>query len=47
MTVALPLLAHALFGDRILQPMGSVRDWLIAHNNTVMAVVIVAIGSTC
>ena len=42
--VALPLLLHLLFGNRVLQPFGKARDWLIAHNSAVMAVVLLAIG---
>ena len=42
--VALPLLLHLLLGSRVLGAFGKARDWLIAHNNAVMAVVLLAIG---
>ena len=40
-TVALPLLLHGIFGDRILMPLGKVRTWLQQNN----AVVIIVIGA--
>jgi threonine/homoserine/homoserine lactone efflux protein len=43
-TVALPLVLYATLGDRILEPLGAVRDWLQLHNATVMSIVITAIG---
>ena len=44
-TVALPLVLHAVFGDRVLEPLGNVRDWLQVHNATVMSVVLLVIGA--
>jgi threonine/homoserine/homoserine lactone efflux protein len=43
-TVALPLVLHAVLGERMLVPLGKAKDWLVAHNATVMAVVIALIG---
>lgn len=43
-TVALPLLTYSLLGERILVPLGRVRDWLKAHNAAVVAVVLVVLG---
>jgi threonine/homoserine/homoserine lactone efflux protein len=43
-TVALPMLAYAIGGDRVLAPLGRARDWLDAHNAAVMAGVLVVIG---
>jgi threonine/homoserine/homoserine lactone efflux protein len=44
-TVALPMVAHAIGGDRALAPLGGARDWLEANNAAVMAVVFVVIGA--
>lgn len=44
-TVALPLLLHGIFGDRILVPLGKVRTWLQQNNAAVMSVVIIVIGA--
>lgn len=43
-TVALPMLLHAILGDRALAPIGRARDWLEANNTAVMAVVAVVFG---
>jgi threonine/homoserine/homoserine lactone efflux protein len=43
-TVAIPVLLYLVLGERILGPLGAVRDWLQANNAAVMAVVIVVIG---
>lgn len=43
-TVALPLLLHLLLGARILSALGRAKDWLTAHNATVMAVALVVVG---
>jgi threonine/homoserine/homoserine lactone efflux protein len=43
-TVAIPVLLYLVLGERILGPLGVVRDWLQANNAAVMAVVIVVIG---
>jgi threonine/homoserine/homoserine lactone efflux protein len=44
-TVALPMVAHAIGGERALAPLGRARDWLEANNAAVMAVVLVVIGA--
>ncbi len=44
LTVALPLFAFLLAGERVLPPLRRARDWLEAHNAAVLAVVFVAIG---
>lgn len=43
-TVALPLLLHAVFGERILRPLAAVRSWLQENNAAMMSIVITAIG---
>ena len=43
-SVAVPVLAYTLLGDRVLQPLGVARDWLVRNNAAVMAVVLVVIG---
>ena len=43
-TVALPVVLYATLGDRILEPLGSLRDWLQRNNATIMSIVITAIG---
>jgi len=44
-TVALPVLLYALLGARMLTPLASARDWLVANNAAVMAVVVLVIGA--
>jgi threonine/homoserine/homoserine lactone efflux protein len=44
-TVALPMVAHAVGGDRVLGPLGRTRTWLEANNAAVMAVLFVVIGA--
>lgn len=43
-SVAVPVLAYTLVGDRVLTPLGVARDWLVRNNAAVMAVVLVVIG---
>ena len=43
-SVALPWLLHLLRGERILGPLGRVRDWLLVHNAAVVAVVLLVLG---
>jgi hypothetical protein len=43
-TVALPFLLHMLLGVRVLATLGRAKDWLTAHNATVMAVALVVVG---
>jgi threonine/homoserine/homoserine lactone efflux protein len=42
--VGLPVLAGAVGGERVVRPLELARDWLVRHNDSVTAVVIVAIG---
>lgn len=44
-SVALPLLAHLVLGERATAPLRRAEDWLTEHNATVMAVVLVVIGA--
>lgn len=44
-TITLPLLLNLVFGERILGPLGTVRQWLQRNNSAVMSVVVVVIGS--
>ncbi len=43
-SVAVPVLAYTVFGERVLRPLGVARDWLVRNNSAVMAVVLVVIG---
>lgn len=42
--VLAPLTLFTVVGTRILVPLGRAKDWLVAHNATVMAAVLVVIG---
>ncbi|NCD20054.1 MAG: hypothetical protein EOL89_08740 [Actinobacteria bacterium] len=42
--VALPVLARLVFGRRVERPLDVARRWLEAHNDAVVAVVLVALG---
>ena len=44
-TITLPLVLNLVFGERILGPLGTVRQWLQRNNSAVMSVVVVVIGS--
>lgn len=44
LSVATPVLAYLLLGDRVLGPLGRARDWLVRNNSAVMAVVLVVLG---
>lgn len=43
-TVAAPLLAYLLLGERVLRPLAAARGWLERNNDAVMAVVLAVIG---
>jgi threonine/homoserine/homoserine lactone efflux protein len=43
-TAVLPALAHLALGERALRPLGRVKDWLTAHNDLILTVVLVVIG---
>jgi threonine/homoserine/homoserine lactone efflux protein len=44
-SVALPLLAHVVLGDRATAPLRRANAWLAEHNATIMAVVLLVIGA--
>ena len=43
-TVSIPLVLHAMMGERMLGPLSKAKDWLGLHNAAIMAVVITVIG---
>lgn len=43
-TVALPVVLRLVGGERIVRPLDAARRWLVKHNDTIVAVVIIAIG---
>ena len=43
-TVAAPVLAHVVLGERTTRPLGRAKEWLVTHNDAVVAVVLTAIG---
>ena len=43
-TVSIPLVLHAVMGERMLGPLSKAKDWLELHNAAVLAVVITVIG---
>ena len=43
-SVAVPLLAYLVLGNRVLEPLGRARDWLQRNGSAVMAVVLVVLG---
>ncbi len=44
-TVAAPVLVYLIMGERVQGGLNSLKDWLIASNNTVMAVLFVVFGA--
>lgn len=44
-SVAVPLVAHVVLGERATAPLRRANDWLTEHNASVMAVVLVVIGA--
>lgn len=44
LTVAAPLLAYLLAGDRVMAPLQHARDWLVRHNGVIVACVLALIG---
>ncbi|MCH7576649.1 MAG: GAP family protein [Chloroflexi bacterium] len=44
-TVAAPVLVYLIMGDRVQGGLNSLKEWLIANNNTVMAVLLVVLGA--
>ncbi|CUR60676.1 conserved membrane hypothetical protein [metagenome] len=45
LSVAVPVGLFLVLGERMLPPLSRAKDWLIAHNAAVMAVVVVVIGA--
>jgi threonine/homoserine/homoserine lactone efflux protein len=43
-SVALPVLAYALSGNRLDPPLARLKDWMERHNATLVAVILVVIG---
>jgi threonine/homoserine/homoserine lactone efflux protein len=43
-TVALPILAYAVSGDRLDQPLVRLRDWMEAQHATLVAAILVVLG---
>ena len=43
-TVSIPLVLHAVMGERMLGPLSKAKDWLELHNAAVLAVVVTVIG---
>jgi len=43
-TVAAPLIAYLLFGERVMPPLAHIRTWLERHNEALMALVLLVIG---
>ena len=44
-TVAAPVLVYLIMGERVQDGLNSLKGWLIANNNTVMAVLFVVFGA--
>ncbi len=44
-TVAAPVIVYLIMGDRVQGGLNSLKEWLIANNNTVMAVLLVVFGA--
>lgn len=43
--VALPVLLRIALGERVVGPLETARRWLVAHNDAIVAVVLVVIGT--
>jgi hypothetical protein len=43
-TVALPILAYAVSGDRLDQPLNRLKDWMEAQHATLVAAILVVLG---
>ena len=44
-SVAVPVLLFAVTGERMLDPLSRVRDWLVRNNAVVMSIVLTVIGA--
>ncbi len=45
LSVAIPVIAVAVGGDRVAPALGAARTWLVRNNAIVMAVVLLVIGA--
>lgn len=43
-SVALPILAYAVSGDRLEQPLARLKDWMERHNAALVAAILIVIG---
>ena len=43
-TVALPILAYTVSGDRLDEPLARLKDWMESQHATLVAVILVVIG---
>jgi threonine/homoserine/homoserine lactone efflux protein len=43
-SVAIPVLAYAVSGDRLDRPLARLRDWMERHNAALVAIILVVIG---
>ena len=43
-SVAIPVLAYAVSGDRLDEPLAKLKDWMERHNAALVAVILVVIG---
>jgi threonine/homoserine/homoserine lactone efflux protein len=43
-TVALPILAYAVSGDRLDEPLNRLKDWMEAQHATLVAAILVILG---
>jgi arginine exporter protein ArgO len=43
-TVALPILAYAVSGDRLREPLARLKDWMAAQHATLVAAILVILG---
>jgi cadmium resistance protein CadD (predicted permease) len=43
-TVAIPILAYAVSGDRLDEPLTRLKDWMERQHATLVAVILVVIG---
>ena len=43
-SVAIPVLAHAVAGERLDGPLARVKDWMERHNAALVAIILVIIG---
>lgn len=44
LTIALPVVIYAIDSKRVAGPLATLRDWLVRHNATIMAIVLLVLG---